>query len=178
MGGSAPRYSAPQIVMPKPTAPQQYRTVVPQESYRDLRGFGQRLDAQTEALAQERRAEVGTAAELGERMRAREATERAAYLASLPGQMKDPGFLGLQKTAGGSLASQQASQTFQPGTLGEAISTSKTGLTAAQEALKKATAAKAQKDPSIIDPTKFDPSWAKRSDDVYAMKNLGETKKA
>jgi len=181
MGGTPPSYSAPQIVMPKPTAPRQYRTFVPYEDMGKLRDFGKRVDEQTAALQEDRFRSVGTPAELGERARARELRENAAYLASLPGQMKDPGLMGIQKDASGAMAGTQLSQQFQPGTFGEATAAGKEGLDAAKIAFKKAQKVKDEKAKSLVDPSKFDPSWASGGkeayEETYRMKDMGEVKK-
>lgn len=177
MGGRAPSYTPPTITMPKPTAPRQYRTFVPQESYQDLAELGKRLDAQTQALAEERRMEVGSSADLAELGKRRQLQEQASYFASLPGQMKDPGFMGVTMGQDERPAAQQTAlpSTFQQGGMAPALEAGKEGFAAAKEAFKKAQAQKAKKDPTADQP-EFDPSWAKRSDEVYAMKNLGEIK--
>ena len=96
MGGTPPSYTQEKIYMPKPTAPRQYRTYVPFEDMGKVEALRQDLDKQTAGLQQDRFREVGTPAELGARARGRELRENAAYLASLPGQMKDPGLDGYQ----------------------------------------------------------------------------------
>ena len=58
-----------------------------------------RIDKQTADLQEDRFREVGTPAELGARARGRALRENAAYLASLPGQMKDPGLMGINEDA-------------------------------------------------------------------------------
>ena len=57
MGGSPPPPPPPTIVMPTPTAPRLYRTVVPKESYQDVAAFGKRLDEQILALQKARKIE-------------------------------------------------------------------------------------------------------------------------
>lgn len=182
MGGSAPTRTAPTVVMSRPTAPRLYQTFIPGQDYQKLADFGTRLDKQIASLQEDRFRTVGTPAELGERSRARELRENAAYLASLPGQMKDPGFMGVQKDASGALTGQQLSQPFQGGTFNEAIGASKTGLDAAKIAFQKAQAVKGEKAKSQVDPTAFDPSWAPDDTEefakLYEMKDRGQLKKA
>jgi|TARA_B100000073_G_scaffold112537_1_gene90821 hypothetical protein len=182
MGGSSPTYTQEKIYMPKPTAPRQYRTYVPFEDMQKVADFGKRLDEQTAALQQDRFREVGTPSEIGARSRGRELRENAAYLASLPGQMKDPGLMGINKDAFNNMVGQQPSQIFQPGTTGEAITSAKQNFGAAKTAFEKAQKVKGEKAQSLVDPTAFKPMYAagtkEEFDEVYRMRDLGETKKA
>lgn len=82
MGGSPP--SAPTVVMPAPTAPTLYQSVVPLESYQDVAEAMQRAEKETAKIQAQRYREVGTPAEIGARQSGRRATEAASYLASLP----------------------------------------------------------------------------------------------
>ena len=82
MGGSPP--SAPTVVMPAPTAPTTYQSVVPLESYKQASDYLRRLTEKTEGIAQQRYQEVGTPAEIGARQAQRRVKEEAAYLAAVP----------------------------------------------------------------------------------------------
>lgn len=82
MGGSPP--SAPTVVMPAPTAPTTYQSVVPLESYKQASDYLRRLTEKTEDIAQQRYQEVGTPAEIGARQAQRRVKEEAAYLAAVP----------------------------------------------------------------------------------------------
>lgn len=82
MGGSPP--SPPTVVMPAPTAPTTYQSVVPLESYQQAADYLRRLTEKTEGLAQQRYQEVGTPAEIGARQAQRRVKEEAAYLSSIP----------------------------------------------------------------------------------------------
>lgn len=82
MGGSPP--SPPTVVMPAPTAPTTYRSVVPLESYEQTAGYLKRLTEKTEDILKQRYQEVGTPAELGARQAGRRSAEEASYLGSIP----------------------------------------------------------------------------------------------
>lgn len=85
MGGSRPSPpSPPAIVMPAPTAPTTYQSVVPIESYQDLAGQLRRIQEETGKIQQQRFTEVGTPEQIAARQRGIEAREAAAYLSSLP----------------------------------------------------------------------------------------------
>ena len=182
MGGSSPTYTQEKIYMPKPTAPRQYRTYVPFEDMQKVADFGKRLDEQTAAIQQDRFREVGTPAELGARARGRELRENAAYLASLPGQMRDPGLMGINRDAFNNMAGQQPSQMFQAGSTGQAIASAKENFGAAKTAFDKAQKVKGEKAKSLVDPSAYKPMYAAGTkaefDEVYRMRDLGETKKA
>ena len=178
MGGSPPPPPAPTIVMPTPTAPRLYRTIVPQESYQDVAAFGKRLDEQILALQKDRETEVGTSAELAERMRGRELQERASYLASLPGQFKDPGIMDVGRDSQGRPTSKGSSKiNLQQGS-DEAQKAALTNVDQAKKALQKATSQKGQKSASLVDPSKFDPEYAKRKNDVFKVILPDEDKKS
>ena len=83
MGGSKPA-PAPQVIMPAPTAPTTYRSMVPLESYQDLAESMKRAEEETAKIQEQRYQEVGTPAELGARQAGRRALEAAAYLSSIP----------------------------------------------------------------------------------------------
>lgn len=172
MGSKPAPPPAPTIVMPTPTAPTLYRTMIPQESFQDVAALAKRLDEQIAGLQQARYQSVGTPAEIGERMRGREEQEKASYLASLPGQTKDPGLLQVGTDVQGrpTTKGSGAVQTSMSAGQAEAVKTARSSLAQAQEAFKKAKAQKGKADPSLVDPTKFDPEYAKRSIDVFKMK--------
>ena len=169
MGGSPPPPPPPTIVMPTPTAPRLYRTLVPPESMRDVRDLGIRLDEQIAALQKDRETEVGTSAELAERMRGRELQERASYLASLPGQFKDPGIMDVGRDSEGRPTSKGSSMmNLQQGS-DEARKAALTNVDQAKKALQKATSQRDQKSASLVDPSKFDPEYAKRKNDIFKV---------
>lgn len=82
MGGSRP--SAPVTIMPAPTSPTFYQSLIPQESFEDAAGYLKRIQEETAKIQGQRYQEVGTPAELGARMAGRRLQETSAYGASLP----------------------------------------------------------------------------------------------
>ena len=90
MGGSKP--SAPTVIMPAETKPQQFQTVIPEKSFKDLAEQMGRIEAETGKIQEQRYDEVGTPAEIGARTKGRNVTSAAAYLASLPSAMPDTSF--------------------------------------------------------------------------------------
>lgn len=82
MGGSPP--SAPTVVMPAPTAPTTYQSVVPLESYQQAADYVKRLTEKTREIEKQTYREVGTPAEIGARQAGRRALETSAYAASIP----------------------------------------------------------------------------------------------
>ena len=181
MGGTPPSYTQEKIYMPKPTAPRQYRTYSPFEDMGKVEAASIELDKKIAALQQDRFREVGTPAELGARARGRELRENAAYLASLPGQMKDPGLMGINRDAFNNMAGKQPSQVFQPGSTGTAITSAQQNFGAAKAAFDKAQKVKGEKAKSLVDPSAYKPMYAAGTkaefDEVYRMRDLGETKK-
>lgn len=169
MGSSPAPLPPPTIVMPTPTAPQLYRTLIPQESYQDVAAFGKRLDEQILSLQKDRETEVGTSAELAERMRGREAQERASYLASLPGQFKDPGIMEVARdNEGRPISKGSGTANLQQGS-DEAQKAALTNVDQAKKALQKATSQKGQTSASLVDPSVFDPEYAKRKNDIFKV---------
>ena len=168
MGGSPPPPPAPTIVMPTPTAPRLYRTIVPQESYQDVAAFGKRLDEQILALQKDRETEVGTSAELARRMREREAIEAASYADSLKG-FKDPGIMDVGRDSEGRPTSKGSSMMNMQQGSDEAKKAALTNVDQAKKALQKATSQKGQKSASLVDPSKFDPEYAKRDNDIFKV---------
>ncbi len=84
MGGSKP--GAPQVIMPAPTSPIVFQSIVPEQSYKDLAAQMERYQQQREEIKKQRYSEVGTPGEIGARQRARDVKTEEAYLASLPGR--------------------------------------------------------------------------------------------
>jgi len=84
MGGSKPA-PAPQVLMPAPTAPTTYQSVVPLQSYKAAAESMKRIEEETGKIQEQRYLEVGTPAEIGARTAGRRVTEAAGYLSSLPG---------------------------------------------------------------------------------------------
>ena len=82
MGGSRP--SAPVTIMPAPTSPTFFQSMIPQESFEDAAGYLKRIQEETAKIQGQRYQEVGTPAELGARMAGRRLQETSAYGASLP----------------------------------------------------------------------------------------------
>ena len=90
MGGSKP--SAPTVIMPAETKPQQFQTVIPEKSFKDLAQRMNRIETETGKIQEQRYDEVGTPAEIGARAKGRNVRSAAAYLASLPSAMADTSF--------------------------------------------------------------------------------------
>ena len=90
MGGSKP--SAPTVIMPAQTKPQQFQTIIPEKSFKDLAEQMGRIEAETGKIQEQRYDEVGTPAEIGARAKGRNVTSAAAYLASLPSAPPDTSF--------------------------------------------------------------------------------------
>jgi len=169
MGGKPPTPPPSTIVMPPQTAPQMFRTLIPQESFQDVAAFGKRLDQQILSLQKDRETEVGTSAELAERMRGRELQERASYAASLPGQFKDPGIMQVARDSEGRpLSKDSGTVNLQQGS-DEAQKAAFTNVAQAKKAMQKATTQKGQTSASIVDPSAFDPEYAKRKGDIFKV---------
>ena len=90
MGGSKP--SAPTVIMPAQTKPQQFQTIIPEKSFKDLAEQMGRIETETGKIQEQRYDEVGTPAEIGARSKGRNVQSAAAYLASLPSAMADTSF--------------------------------------------------------------------------------------
>ena len=90
MGGSKP--SAPTVIMPAETKPQQFQTVIPEKSFKDLAQQMNRIETETGKIQEQRYDEVGTPAEMGARSKGTNFKAAAAYLASLPSAMADTSF--------------------------------------------------------------------------------------
>ena len=82
MGGS--RSPGPVSYVPKPTAPTTVQSVVPEEDFQRAERYISELIAEREATKARRNQMVGSASEIGQRMKEREAKTEAAYVSSLP----------------------------------------------------------------------------------------------
>ena len=91
MGGSKP--SAPTVIMPAQTQPQQYQTIIPEKSFKDLAQQMNRIETETGKIQEQRYDEVGTPAEIGARSKGTNILAAAAYLSSLPKADTDSSFL-------------------------------------------------------------------------------------
>ena len=90
MGGSKP--SAPTVIMPAETKPQQFQSVIPEKSFKDLAEQMGRIEKETGKIQQQRYDEVGTPAEIGARSKGTNMLAAAAYLSSLPKSTPDTSF--------------------------------------------------------------------------------------
>ena len=142
MGGSKPA-PAPQVIMPAPTAPTTYRSMVPLESYQDLAESMKRIEEETGKIQEQRYQEVGTPAELGARQARQRAVEAAAYLSSIPSGDK-----AIEKETGKTGVYQPVQQAAQQ------------QLSEAQKEYAEALKKIGDKPKATVSPT---PSWAKRT---------------
>ena len=90
MGGSKP--SAPTVIMPAETKPQQFQSVIPEKSFKDLAEQMGRIEKETGKIQDQRYDEVGTPAEIGARSKGTNMLAAAAYLSSLPKNTPDSSF--------------------------------------------------------------------------------------
>ena len=90
MGGSKP--SAPTVIMPAETKPQQFQTYIPEKSFKDLGEQMKRIETETGKIQEQRYDEVGTPAEIGARSKGTNMLAAAAYLSSLPTSTADTSF--------------------------------------------------------------------------------------
>ena len=122
MGGSKP--SAPTVIMPAETKPQQFQSVIPEKSFKDLAEQMNRIETETGKLQEQRYDEVGTPAEMGARTKGTNFKAAAAYLASLPSSMPDTSFQTTPRPFG---------ITSTPGTFNQTVGQagSKTGVSTA-----------------------------------------------
>ncbi len=90
MGGSKP--SAPTVIMPAQTKPQQFQSVIPEKSFKDLAEQMGRIEKETGKIQEQRYDEVGTPAEMGARSKGTNMLAAAAYLSSLPKSSPDTSF--------------------------------------------------------------------------------------
>lgn len=138
--GSRP---SPTVVMPAPTTPTFFKSVIPLEAFEDVAEAKARAESETAKIQEQRYREVGTPAQLGARQAGRRAIEAASYLASLP-----TGDQYLQQTTG-------KTDQFAP-----VQAAAQTQLTEAQKEYAKALEMAGEK-PEPTLPGK--PSWAKRT---------------
>mgnify|MGYP003343531689 CR=1 FL=1 len=82
MGGK-PAPAAPTVVMPSPTAPTLFQSVVPLQSYKDLAETMKRYQEETGKIQEQRYQEVGTPAQIGALAASRRVQEEAARLRHL-----------------------------------------------------------------------------------------------
>lgn len=82
MGGSPP--SAPVTVMPSPTAPTLYQSVIPLENFQQAGDFYKRIQKETEKVRQDLFAQSGTPAQTAAQTAATEEQAAATYLSSIP----------------------------------------------------------------------------------------------
>ena len=90
MGGRKP--SPPTIIMPAQTKPQQFQTIIPEKSFKDLAEQMGRIETETGKIQDQRYDEVGTPAEIGARAKGTNMLAAAAYLSSLPKNTPDTSF--------------------------------------------------------------------------------------
>ena len=90
MGGSKP--SAPTVIMPAQTQPQQFQSIIPQKSFKDLAKTMRSIERETGKIQRQRYDEVGTPAEIGAQSRGTDFLAAAAYLSSLPKSDPDTSF--------------------------------------------------------------------------------------
>ena len=187
MGGSRPPGQVVMMPEKKPAA-QTFLQVTPQKSYLALADQGKRIEEETAKIQGQRYDEVGTPAEIGERMAGQLVQERASYLASLPtGQDRPVGFqktprpFDIQSTSQGSAtvpttqtaAAQPTSVTpptvsskFQPAVDAAAVRLSDAMAAYTKAKTRATTAGRPQ---GTISPT---PEWAKIEDKEWTPKQI------
>lgn len=134
---------SPTVVMPAPTTPTFFKSVIPLEAFEDVAEAKARAEAETAKIQGQRYQEVGTPAEIGARQAGRRAVEAASYLSSLPTSDKY-----LQQTTG-------KTDQFAP-----VQAAAQTQLTEAQKEYAKALEMAGEKPEPTLPGT---PSWAKRT---------------
>ena len=141
MGGGRP--SAPTVIMPAETQPQQFQSVIPEKSFKDLAQQMGRIETETGKIQDQRYDEVGTPAEIGARAKGTNMLAAASYLSSLPKALPDTSFqttprpFGIQSTP--TSFKQKEGQTIAANT-GKSTApatTSKSQLDVVKEAAKK-----------------------------------------
>ena len=90
MGRGKP--SPPTVIMPAQTQPQQFQSVIPEKSFKDLAEQMGRIEKETGKIQDQRYDEVGTPSQIGARQAGIRLNEAAAYLASLPQSTPDTSF--------------------------------------------------------------------------------------
>ena len=90
MGRNKP--SPPTVIMPAQTQPQQFQSVIPEKSFKDLAEQMGRIEKETGKIQDQRYDEVGTPSQIGARQAGIRLNEAASYLASLPKNTPDTSF--------------------------------------------------------------------------------------
>lgn len=134
---------SPTVVMPAPTTPTFFKSVIPLEAFEDVAEAKARAESETAKIQEQRYQEVGTPAQLGARQAGRRAVEAASYLSSLPSSDQY-----LQQTTG-------KTDQFAP-----VQAAAQTQLTEAQKEYAKALEKAGEKPEPTLPGT---PSWAKRT---------------
>ena len=78
MGGSKP--SAPTVIMPAETKPQQFQSVIPEKSFKDLAEQMGRIEKETGKIQEQRYDEVGTPAEIGAKDKGRHVSSCCLFI--------------------------------------------------------------------------------------------------
>ena len=91
MSGSKPA-PGPITYVPKPTGTVAYQSYVPEKDFASAEKYISELKAEREDIRKRRDAMVGSAQEIGQRMKERGAKEEAAYVSSLPAKETIPGY--------------------------------------------------------------------------------------
>jgi len=140
MGG--PKPSAPTVIMPAQTKPQQFQTIIPEKSYKDLAEQMGRIETETGKIQDQRYDEVGTPSEIGARAKGTNMLAAAAYLSSLPKNVPDTSFQTTPRpfdiTATKNAFGQRVGQTIpaSTGASSATTTTSKSQLDAVKDAAK------------------------------------------
>ena len=141
MGGSKP--SAPTVIMPAETKPQQFQSVIPEKSFKDLAEQMGRIEKETGKIQQQRYDEVGTPAEIGARAKGTNMLAAASYLSSLPKALPDTSFqttprpFGIQSTPTSFKQKEGETIAANTGKSTAPATTSKSQLDVVKEAAKK-----------------------------------------
>ena len=141
MGGGKP--SAPTVIMPAQTKPQQFQSVIPEKSFKDLAQQMGRIETETGKIQDQRYDEVGTPAEIGARAKGTNMLAAASYLSSLPKALPDTSFqttprpFGIQSTPTSFKQTEGETIAANTGKSTAPATTSKSQLDVVKEAAKK-----------------------------------------
>ncbi len=141
MGGGRP--SAPTVIMPAETKPQQFQSVIPEKSFKDLAQQMGRIETETGKIQDQRYDEVGTPAEIGARAKGTNMLAAASYLSSLPKALPDTSFqttprpFGIQSTPTSFKQKEGETIAANTGKSTAPATTSKSQLDVVKEAAKK-----------------------------------------
>ena len=141
MGGGRP--SAPTVIMPAETKPQQFQSVIPEKSFKDLAQQMGRIETETGKIQDQRYDEVGTPAEIGARAKGTNMLAAASYLSSLPKALPDTSFqttprpFGIQSTPTSFKQTEGETIAANTGKSTAPATTSKSQLDVVKEAAKK-----------------------------------------